>query len=111
MPIAGQNHFQRGILLLVILSILQKEDMYGYQLVQEVSSQSKGKIITQEGSLYPVLYKLCEQKYVTSREVLVGKKMKRVLYHIEPSGLEYLSQLTGEYKTITEGVFDILEHN
>ena len=55
---ADQNNFRRGIMSLVILSLLRKEDMYGYQLVQETNSLSGGRIVTQEGSLYPVLYKL-----------------------------------------------------
>ena len=46
-----QNAFRRGIMQLVILSLLSKEDMYGYQLVQETIARSGGRIVTQEGSL------------------------------------------------------------
>jgi len=52
------NSFRRGIMSLVILALLNKEDMYGYQLVQQTAALSGGRITTQEGSLYPVLYKL-----------------------------------------------------
>ena len=49
----GQMSFRRGVMSLVILGLLKKEDMYGYQLVQETERQSGGRIVTQEGSLYP----------------------------------------------------------
>ncbi|MBQ7144969.1 MAG: helix-turn-helix transcriptional regulator, partial [Oscillospiraceae bacterium] len=53
-----QGSFRRGILPLIILSLLKTGDMYGYQLVQETTNRSGGAIVTQEGSLYPVLYRL-----------------------------------------------------
>lgn len=59
---SGQNSFRRGVMSLVILGLLKKQDMYGYQLVQETERQSGGRIVTQEGSLYPVLYKLVDPR-------------------------------------------------
>ena len=32
--------------------------MYGYQIVQEIAARSGGTIVTQEGSLYPVLVRV-----------------------------------------------------
>lgn len=61
----GQMSFRRGVMSLVILGLLKKEDMYGYQLVQETERQSGGRIVTQEGSLYPVLYKLVDQGLIS----------------------------------------------
>ena len=106
---AEQNSFRRGIMSLVLLSLLRKEDMYGYQLVQETKNLSGGRIQTQEGSLYPVLYKLQEKGYISDRKVLVGKRMTRVYYHLEPSGLAYLQTLMEEYITISTGLSMIME--
>ena len=86
----GQVNYQRGVASLVILSLLKREDMYGYQLVQEMERQSGGSLSTQEGSLYPVLYKLLEQGFISDRKVLVGKRMNRIYYHLEPAGADYL---------------------
>ena len=47
----SQNSFRRGVMSLVILGLLKKEDMYGYQLVQETERKSGGSLTTQEGSL------------------------------------------------------------
>jgi len=100
----GQNGFRRGIMPIVILSLLQKEDMYGYQLVQETERRSGGRIVTQEGSLYPVLYKLLDQGLISDRTVQVGKRMTRIYYHLEPAGAVRLRELLEEYRQITEGI-------
>lgn len=104
-----QNAFRRGIMQLVILSLLSKEDMYGYQLVQETIARSGGRILTQEGSLYPVLYKLQDQGFISDRKVLVGKRMTRVYYHIEDAGLAQLAKLTEEYNAISTGLRMLME--
>lgn len=105
----SQNSFRRGVMSLVILGLLKREDMYGYQLVQETERSSGGKLTTQEGSLYPVLYKLVDQGYISDRKVLVGKRMQRVYYHLEPSGEERLKELIREYEEVTQGVFQIVK--
>lgn len=83
--------------------------MYGYQLVQETEMRSGGYLTTQEGSLYPVLYKLQDQGYISDRKVQVGKRMTRIYYHIEPMGREKLRELIREYEEMTRGVFSIIK--
>lgn len=104
-----QNSFRRGVMSLVILGLLRKEDMYGYQLVQETERQSGGKIKTQEGSLYPVLYKLLDQGLISDKRVQVGKRMTRVYYHLEPAGEQRLKELLREYEETSRGVFQIVK--
>lgn len=104
----GVASYRRGVMSLVLLALLKREDMYGYQLVQEIERSSGGRIVTQEGSLYPVLYRLLDQGLISDRKVHVGKRMKRIYYHIEPTGEKRLRELTAEYEQITSGVFQII---
>ena len=104
MPEQGQNSFRRGVMSLVILSLLKSEDMYGYQLVQETADRSGGRIVTQEGSLYPVLYKLLDQGFISDRKVQVGKRMTRIYYHLEPAGAEHLEKLKADFDAVTQGI-------
>lgn len=108
-PDNAQNSFRRGMMALVILALLKKEDMYGYQLVQQTVEASGGRILTQEGSLYPVLYKLLDQGFISDRKVQVGKRMTRIYYHLEPAGEQRLEELIWEYEQITIGIHKILE--
>ena len=104
----SQNTFRRGIMSLVILALLKQEDMYGYQLVQETINISNGLIVTQEGSLYPVLYKLLDQGLISDKRIRVGKRMTRIYYHLEPAGEVKLQQLIQEFNDITTGVSMII---
>lgn len=106
---AADNSFRRGVMSMVILSLLKREDMYGYQLVQETERKSGGRLTTQEGSLYPVLYKLLDQGLISDRKVQVGKRMTRVYYHLEPAGGERLKELIQEYEEVTQGVLQIIK--
>ena len=103
----AQNSFRRGVMSLVILGLLRREDMYGYQLVQETERVSGGRIVTQEGSLYPVLYKLVDQGLISDRRVQVGRRMTRVYYHLEPAGEARFTELLREYEETTQGIFMI----
>ena len=108
---APQNSFRRGAMSLVILALLKQGDMYGYQLVQETLRRSGGKIVTQEGSLYPVLYKLLEQGLISDYKMQVGKRMCRIYYHLEDAGEKRLQELIQEYDAITQGIHAIIEEN
>lgn len=105
---ADQSNFRRGVMSLVLLALLKREDMYGYQLVTETQRLSEGRIVTQEGSLYPVLYKLEDQGLISSRRVPVGKRMNRVYYHLEPAGEQRLNDLIADYKSVVRGVLLIV---
>ncbi len=103
-----QLRFRRGVMSLVVLALLEREDMYGYQLVTEISQQSGGRITTQEGSLYPVLYKLEDAGLISSRKIPAGKRRQRILYHLEPTGVQRLREMAEEYRSTVEGVFMII---
>lgn len=105
---SNQQAFLRGAMSMIILSLLEREDMYGYQLVQEIARISAGKITTQEGSLYPVLYKLEDQKLISNQKILVGKRMTRVYYHLEKEGEERLREMIQDYETVAEGIMKII---
>lgn len=105
----ARTSFQRGVLPLIVLSLLRREDMYGYQLVHEINHLSSGNIVTQLGSLYPVLYKLQEQALISERKELVGKRMTRVYYHLERAGEERLQELIQDYQSVANSVFRIIQ--
>ncbi len=102
------DNLKRGTVELVLLTLLQEQDMYGYQLSQEMELRSKGRFTLQEGSLYPVLYRLSDRGYISYRQELVNRRRTRVYYHLEPEGAEYLAQIRREYFDINRGILDLL---
>lgn len=99
---------KRGTVELLILTLLKEQDMYGYQLSQELASRSKGLYTMQESTMYPTLYRLVEKGVITDRQEKVGKRRTRVYYHLEKEGEEYLDGLRKEYCGICRGVLSVL---
>ncbi|MBQ5668011.1 MAG: helix-turn-helix transcriptional regulator, partial [Peptococcaceae bacterium] len=77
--------FKKGVLELVVLLSLARKDMYGYEIVSEVS-----KIIeVNEGTIYPLLKRLTNEKYFETylRESTEGPPRK--YYHLTKVGEMY----------------------
>lgn len=100
--------FKKGSIEMLALLMLQEGDIYGYQLIQMLSDRSDGKLSVQEGSLYPLLYRMEDSGYISGRDVTVetmrGRKRNRVLYHLEPSGRVRLRELKVEFDQVQEGI-------
>ncbi len=103
-----RDGFKKGSLELLILKILSEKDCYGYEITQLLKEHSKGAISVPEGSLYPALYKLEENGYVSNKKVLIGRRRERVYYHLEPSGQDYLQEITVAYWEVADGISSIL---
>ncbi len=103
-----RDNFRKGTVELMVLCLLSESDLYGYQIVQAIAERSEGIIQVQIGTLYPVLYKLTEEGYITDTEVPAGKRRVRVYYHLEPSGQKLLDDLLSEYLSFEHGLSKVL---
>ena len=74
----GRSSFKMGTVELIILFLLSKEDLYGYQLSTLISRLSGGNFDVNESTLYPTLYKLLNHEFISDREEKVGKRRVRV---------------------------------
>ena len=99
---------KRGTVELLILTLLQDKDMYGYQLSQELTRRSNGLYTLQESSMYPTLYRLVEKGMITDRREQVGRRKVRVYYHLDETGKKHVKALRDEYCSICRGIFSIL---
>lgn len=106
--LAAKDGFKFGIVELLLLTLLLKEDKYGYQISHEILDMSNGYIYLREGSMYPVLYKLMEKGYITSNVEKIGLRRTRVYYHIEESGKEYLRKIRGDYINNTKAICKVV---
>ena len=108
---AIRENLKRGTIDLLLLSLLQHSDKYGYQLKNELYDRSLNKYELKEASMYPSLYRLVDNGYLTDNEVKVGKRRKRIYYHITEKGIQYLHALTQEYFMMTEASEHVLLYN
>lgn len=98
------ENYKRGIIDLVILSLLEKEDMYPYQINQEVQKRSEELLHFYLTSLYPPIRRMLQNEEISERKVLAGERRYRNYYHIEEKGREYLQQLRQEYEAMSRGI-------
>lgn len=91
------NNIKKAAIEMILLKLLQEEDMYGYQMTQECKKRSEEQFLILEGSMYPILYRLEESNYISSYEKKAGKRLKRIYYHLEAAGEEYLGTLIKEF--------------
>ena len=107
---AFKDNIKKGTNELLVLSLLNQEDMYGYQISQTIAQKSNHAYIVTEGSLYPILYRLAQAGYISERIELV-KRRSRVYYHLEDSGKRYFQQCLEEYRTLSSSIWTILGDN
>lgn len=97
--------FKKGVLELVVLVSVSRKDMYGYELVTEVS-----KVIdVNEGTIYPLLKRLTNEHYFETylRESTEGPPRK--YYHLTAAGVLYRDSLKQEWRAFQAGVNQFLE--
>lgn len=111
----ASSTFKKGSIEMLTLLMLQEKDIYGYQLIQMLSERSGGRLTVQEGSLYPLLYRMVDAGYISGRDITVetrnGRKRNRVLYHLEPSGRKHLVELKAEFDQVQEGIQSVLRNS
>ena len=94
---------------MLVLYLLSKEDLYGYQITHAFAEKSEGAYTMLEGSLYPILYRLTEAGYVSDYEKLVGKRRTRRYYHLEDKGREYFKEILADYDAVATSISKILD--
>lgn len=82
---------------LLILSVLNQRDCYGYEITSSVRKETDDMFIIKEGVMYPILYRLLQEGLISSQEKLVNGRI-RIYYHMEPDGLEYYDRMVREFE-------------
>lgn len=96
------NNLKRATIEMVLLSLLCEEDMYGYQIAQQLKKRSNNEYAVLEGSMYPILYRLNEKGCVTFESRQITEKLTRVYYHITDEGKQYLQEVREYYMHCVE---------
>lgn len=97
--------FKKGVLEICVLALVHKEDHYGYELVQKISSY----IHISEGSVYPLLRRLTKEGYFTTYLQESSEGPSRKYYTMTTEGIHYLHKLINEWESFTKGVNDLIK--
>jgi PadR family transcriptional regulator PadR len=100
--------FLNGVPELLLLRLLARQPMYGYELVQRIKLQSEAALEFGEGCIYPILHRLERERLLTSQREVVGGR-SRVVYRLTPAGARKLEDSASAWHRVVQAVGRILE--
>jgi len=90
----------------LILSFLAKQESYGYEIIKNIQEMSDNKIIWKDGTIYPVLKKLCESGLIECEWKIVDGR-NRKYYKITKAGLKALNEEKTQWQTVNNTLNNI----
>src|SRR6476620_6812153 len=99
----------KGTLSLLILSLLSRKPMYGYEIAATVHRDTDGAFTWREGSLYPSLHKLEADGLIAGAWEEKETGRKRRYYHITAQGRAALKAKMQSWEELSRAVNRILE--
>lgn len=106
----AQDNFKRGTAEMLVLYLLNQEDMYAYQIVNELRRRSGDRYRLLEGSLSMILLRMEDAGLISGRTELVGKRRTRRYYTLLPAGREKLQLLVRDYRETIFGIQGIMDY-
>ena len=94
---------------MLLLKLLEGEDLYGYQMIQELRRRSDHTFDLKAGTLYPLLHGLEEKGLITSRVEESEGGRPRKYYHLTDAGREALTEKEAEWRTFSGAVDRVLK--
>lgn len=95
--------------LLVLQILLKGGESYGYELVRSIAESSSHVFEFQEGTLYPLLYRLEARGFIDSKEKLSPTGKKRRYYSIATPGTAALKERKVELSAFVQGLSTALD--
>ena len=93
----------------LILKLLDSQDMYGYQIIEELARRSDNTFQLKAGTLYPLLHGLEKKGLLESYEENADSARIRKYYRLTKKGKKHLKEKTNEWKEYSSAVSKILE--
>ena len=98
----------KGSTIILILSLLEREPMYGYHMIKEIDKKSSGVFKLKEGTLYPILHSLESQTMIESYWSGNQGSRRRKYYRITKKGRLLLKEKHQEWNLFRSAVDKVL---
>ncbi|MHC4739422.1 MAG: PadR family transcriptional regulator [Planctomycetota bacterium] len=99
-----ESQLLKGVAPVVVLEILSRGRMYGYELSQAIESRSGDILSLGKGTLYPLLYNLEAKKLIKGKWEQANSGRKRRYYSITGKGKTQLARQKAQMKELTTGL-------
>jgi PadR family transcriptional regulator, regulatory protein PadR len=100
--------FLNGVPELLLLKLLERRPMHGYELVRAIETATSQRLEFGEGCIYPVLHRLEQQGALASRRETVGGRT-RLVYRVTAAGRKKLAESISSWQRVVAAVKAVLE--
>ncbi|KOR26804.1 MULTISPECIES: PadR family transcriptional regulator [unclassified Clostridium] len=97
-----------GNMTMLILKLLDKKDMYGYEMIETLRTNSNDMFELKAGTLYPLLHTLVKQLYLNCYEKEVNGKIRKY-YSLTLQGRKLLQDKTSIWQKYVKTMASVLE--
>ena len=104
---AAKKESLAGNTTMLILKLLEEQDMYGFQIIEELARRSDDTFCLKTGTLYPILHGLENDDMVSSYDSSADSARVRKYYRLTSKGKGLLATKQSEwtaYKKAVNGV-------
>lgn len=106
-----KKELSKGSSALLVLSVLESEDMYGYLIIKEIERRSDNTFSFKEGTLYPILHAFEKDGFVNSRWVEGQGTKKRKYYSLTDKGRKVLADTKEDWRRYSTAVEKVISVN
>lgn len=99
------TQLRKGIVELMILSLVDREQLYGYAIVREL--KERGGLVAGEGTVYPVLRRLEADGLVSAAWSDEGPAGPRKYYRITEAGRAFLKRAWAEWSAVSSALGEL----
>jgi transcriptional regulator len=95
---------RKGSAEILILASLEDEPLHGYDIAREIARKSGGLLAFHVASLYPLLYKLEDRKWIQGRWVEKAGQRRRRYYKLTAEGRRTLAAQRGRWTAFVDAL-------
>ncbi|MDQ0215875.1 DNA-binding PadR family transcriptional regulator [Oikeobacillus pervagus] len=102
------KELMKGSIDILLLSLISKKDMYGFEMVQKLKQTSDHNYVMSEGTLYPALKRLEKNGWATS---YWGEESggRRKYYRITEGGRTELERKLQDWQKVNQLIYKCSE--
>ena len=90
-PLTFQSEFKKGSAETLILALLEDRPRHGYQIAKLIEQRSRGELEFHVASLYPMLHRLEQRRWVEGRWIEKPGQRRRRYYRLTAAGRKMLA--------------------
>lgn len=103
-----ESQLLKGVAPVVVLQVLSRGPMYGYELSQAIEQRSEDVLTLGKGTLYPLLYNLEAKRLIKGKWETSSSGRERRYYSITSKGQTELAGRKAQLVELTKGLDLIL---